>query len=346
MSPTLDEFESRIHNPHDAAFQEAFRKRELFRALCEAGLPPEVIRHIDLDHLELEKNSFVDEKLKNSHSDVVYRTRLLNWPAFLYILFEHQSTPDPLMAFRLLCYMANVWKDYLAKNPKAKRLPVIIPAVFYHGQRRWRSPTEFADLMECPEELKRFTPNFIYPLIDLNHFKAETTLLGDQLRLRIVLHLFGHIFKDDFWDHFGLALEMLAKVEDETIFMELLEWSLRYAYHARNEDEETLRAFIDRETNKLADERVRRAGMTIAERIRQKGIVEGKSEGREEASTAMLFRQIRRKFGRVPESLEEKVRRSDVELLYEFGEALLDFSDLKEAESWWEKQGPRSTGNA
>lgn len=89
--------------------------------------------------------------------------------------------------------------------------------------------------------------------------------------------------------------------------------------------------------------------MTIAERIRQKGILEGKLEGelkgREEASTAMLFRQIRRKFGRVPESLEKKVRRSNVERLHDFGEALLDFSDLKEAESWWENRGRPSSGN-
>jgi hypothetical protein len=35
--------------------------------------------------------------------------------AFLYVLFEHQSTNDPLMAFRLLRYLVRIWEAVLVE---------------------------------------------------------------------------------------------------------------------------------------------------------------------------------------------------------------------------------------
>jgi predicted transposase YdaD len=55
----------------------------------------------------------VDETHRDRHSDIVYRTKTRGQVAFLYILFEHQSTPDFWMIFRLLCYMTNLWREYI-----------------------------------------------------------------------------------------------------------------------------------------------------------------------------------------------------------------------------------------
>jgi hypothetical protein len=80
-----DEFKESINNPHDAAFKSAFKKQELARNFFENYLPKKILRHIDLDCLEIVDNSYVDEKLKEKYSDIVYKTRIKGKPAFLYI---------------------------------------------------------------------------------------------------------------------------------------------------------------------------------------------------------------------------------------------------------------------
>ncbi|OQY30379.1 MAG: hypothetical protein B6244_00540 [Candidatus Cloacimonetes bacterium 4572_55] len=62
--------------------------------------------------------------MREKHSDIIYKTKIKDDDGFLYILFEHQSRPDPLMSFRLLSYMVNIWNvhlDQIAKDKKKKR---------------------------------------------------------------------------------------------------------------------------------------------------------------------------------------------------------------------------------
>ncbi|MEO5726864.1 MAG: Rpn family recombination-promoting nuclease/putative transposase, partial [Byssovorax sp.] len=43
------------------------------------------------------------------------------------VLFEHQSTVDALMPFRLLQYMVLIWERHLQVHSEDKRLPPIVP---------------------------------------------------------------------------------------------------------------------------------------------------------------------------------------------------------------------------
>jgi len=52
---------------------------------------------------------------------------------FVYVLVEHQSSDDPLMAFRVLRYVTRVWDQYEREHPRARRLPAVIPLVVYQG---------------------------------------------------------------------------------------------------------------------------------------------------------------------------------------------------------------------
>ncbi len=119
---------------------------------------------------------------------------------------------------------------------------------------------------------------------------------------------------------------------------------MRYTYHARNENEEHIRKVIDEETERLTDERLRRLAMTqamtAAEQLRQKGREEGwqdgRKDGRQEGISSIFVKLLKKRFGAVPPTLEEKLGQSNVELLDKFGDFILDFKDLSDAEKWWE----------
>ncbi len=80
--------------------------------------------------------------------------------------------------------------------------------------------------------------------------------------------------------------------------------------------------------------------MTAAEQIRQRGIQEGELSGKRQ----MLLKIVRKRFGYVSPELEDKLYKSESEVLEKFGEIVLDLDDLEEAENWWLKYGKE--GNA
>jgi predicted transposase YdaD len=68
--------------------------------------------------------------------------------------------------------------------------------------------------------------------------------------------------------------------------------------------------------------------------IRLVGLQEGRQEGRQEEAANLVIRQLMRRCGALPYSLEIRVRSLLVDQLELLGEALLDFSEIKELESW------------
>lgn len=50
----------------------------------------------------------------------------------MYALIEHQSTPDKLMAFRLLRYALAAMQRHLDAGHDT--LPLVVPILFYHGK--------------------------------------------------------------------------------------------------------------------------------------------------------------------------------------------------------------------
>ena len=94
------------------------------------------INELDLDRVSrLEQDAFIDEELREHFADLIFRVPLLGDAqgrvAFIYVLFEHKSQPEPLVAFQLLRYMVRKWERSAARGRGT--LPIIIPLVVYHG---------------------------------------------------------------------------------------------------------------------------------------------------------------------------------------------------------------------
>ena len=331
MGTIRDEFEKLIKNPHDATFKSAFQKKEVAISFFRGYLPKKIIDRLDLECLDIRDRSYVDEKLRDTHSDIVYQTKIDNSDAFLYLLFEHQSSPDRFFAFRLLCYMVALWKEYIDQNPKARMLPVVIPLTLYHGTGKWNSPDRLWKLLEGGEDFREYIPDFSYELYNLADYDDDSLLVGDFMALGVVLYLMKHIFDKDFGDIFIRAVEYLMKIRDKRTQLEFLELVLRYTYHARNDEESVVKDYIERGVGLINEEIARRLAMTVAEQIREKGKEEGKKEGKQELLLAIL----KRRFGPMPPELERKVLDADIDSIEKVGEAFLDFKDLRDLETWW-----------
>lgn len=90
----------------------------------------EIARRIDWSTLTALPTRFVDPKLAELRSDVLFSVKLADGrDVLLYILFEHQSTSDEWMSLRLLGYMVQIWQHHHSEHPKLKRLPPVLPAV-------------------------------------------------------------------------------------------------------------------------------------------------------------------------------------------------------------------------
>lgn len=86
----------------------------------------------------------------------------------------------------------------------------------------------------------------------------------------------------------------------------------------------------------LGNEKAGRMAMTIAARFRQ----EGEQRGERKA----FIKMMKRCFEVVPPSMEDRIWRSDMDLLDKFGDSIFVFKSLEDAERWWENHG--NGGNA
>jgi len=153
--------------PHDQLFRATFSQPEQARAFLREVLPKAVAKALDWEALASQPERFVDEALKERQADLVFS---VPWkqdacetpPALVTILFEHQSSPEPLMAFRMAAYTLRIWERHVLAEG-APTLPFVFPLVLYHGKRSWRAGLDLAELIDVPPmlagPLRAFVPS-------------------------------------------------------------------------------------------------------------------------------------------------------------------------------------------
>ena len=126
--------------PHDALFKSTFERPEHAAAELRHMLSPKISAAIRWSTLALEPGSFVDAELADHHSDLLFsaQVEVCKERVLVYLLFEHQSTNDPMMAQRLLTYMTRIWDRYRKTHP-GEYLPLVVPALLAQVPGGWRS---------------------------------------------------------------------------------------------------------------------------------------------------------------------------------------------------------------
>jgi hypothetical protein len=111
---------------------------------------------------------------------VLFTAPLDGQDAFVYVLVEHQSSDDPLMAFRVLRYVTRIWDQHEREHPRARRLPAVVPRVVYQGDDRWTSPVHLLDVIDlspaAKQEMPAWLPRFGFLLDDLTRADEDQLL--------------------------------------------------------------------------------------------------------------------------------------------------------------------------
>jgi predicted transposase YdaD len=281
------------HQHHDAFFKAVFRKPGHATAHLAAILPPALVAALDLSRARLVKGSFIDDKLHESHTDLLFRVPRRNAPksapVYLYLLFEHQSTMDPLMPLRLLRYELNIWQDHTAKFGPSAKLPPIIPVVFYHGERPWTAHMDVFDMIDVTpaeaEALRPFGPHTGYLVEDLG--RADDRDFPGTGLPRVALLVLKHIWRKGLYKrvvNLDVQLQAVLKAGGSRE----LGFVLHYLFHAGDPaDHAGLKQLVAR-LGPVAQELY----MTIAEQVRQEAALKARKEGRKDTQLEVAAKAL------------------------------------------------------
>jgi predicted transposase/invertase (TIGR01784 family) len=254
--------------PHDSVFKQFLSEKETAQDFFDIWLPDEINALCDLDSLKVESGSFIDSEMKNYQSDILYSVSTTKGSGYIYVLIEHQSTPDKLIAWRLMRYSMAAMQKHL--DAGYKELPLVFPILFYGGEQ---SPHPYStNWFDCFHDRK------LAERIYTNPFQlADVTTLDD-----------GEIMQ-----HKRIALlELLQKHirrRDMTELMNEIVTLLSYNYYTDNQVI-TLFNYLIQEGNaqkpmefitEIAKQSEKHEGalMTIAQQIEEMGIQKGIQKG-------------------------------------------------------------------
>ena len=174
-----------LSKPHDHLFRSVFREESEAAGLLRAHLPEAVTSELRWSSLQRQDASFIDHRLRASESDLLYavQRKADNAPAWLYVLLEHQSTPDPWLRLRLLKYSIRIWERDRKQHPNEEHLRPIVPLVLYQGRRGWGPAREFSELFAAAVRGWPGVPRYAHLLLDQT--QVEPDELRGELRGRI-----------------------------------------------------------------------------------------------------------------------------------------------------------------
>ncbi|WP_341756318.1 MULTISPECIES: Rpn family recombination-promoting nuclease/putative transposase [unclassified Candidatus Tisiphia] len=197
---------------HDKIFRKSMENPIVAKEFLATHLPKDVLALIDSPTLKLEKDSFIEPDLSETISDVLFSVKFNDTDGYIFLLLEHQSTVDQLIAFRLFKYMVNICDRYLTINPKSKSLPLIYPLVLYNGKKKYDAPLNIWDLFTYSDLARSFWTNDCQ-LINVHDIPDEE--LKKKLWSGILLFFLKHIHERQLlkrWQEISDLLPELTKV--------------------------------------------------------------------------------------------------------------------------------------
>lgn len=318
-----------VPNPHDALFKAVLGQVEHARGALRSWVPAALAEEIDWPALALQPGSFVDQALKEQHTDLVYSAPWRGGAVLVYFLFEHLSAlpKDGLVAYRMLRYQVRIWEKWCADHPKEKELPLILPVVLYHGTAPWTEPRQLDTLLAIPTgaraEVEPYLVRCSYLLVDLS--KISDTELRSSEMLTALVKLTGICFKHartypDFLQILSRWMDVAREVLDAPNGLHALSQLLLYILHVNHRVEQrALEELLERELGSKAKDTT----MGLLEKSRL--------QGRQQGFQELLMRLLRQRFGgEVDAGVEQRVTGASVEQIEVWSSRVLSAGTLAE----------------
>lgn len=319
--------------PHDALFKSTFSDPARAMDELRAVAPEQLVRHLDLASAEHVSGSFVDEALRQRHTDVLHRVKLAGRDAFAYLLLEHQSEPDPLMPYRLLRYMVRIWERWLEQTPDAKSLPIILPLVLSHAPQGWTAPRSMNALYDAPaqvlDDAGPWVPDFEFAVDDLSQ-QSDEALRGrtaDALAKLVVMLLKHARTKDEISSLVLEWIDLVQTVVKAPSGVAALGRVMRYVLLVdRKVEPGEFGRLLELAAGPRAKEAFVTAGQMLIEQGREQGIAKGIEQGIEQT----LRRQLGLRFGTLPAWVETRIAGASRAALQGWADRILTARSVEE----------------
>ncbi|MEM9718705.1 MAG: Rpn family recombination-promoting nuclease/putative transposase [Bacteroidota bacterium] len=227
-----------------------------------------------------------DSLFKAAFSDVVYAATYGDQKLEICLLFEHKSKPEKFPHLQLLRYMLEAWDTMVSNKEKLK---AIVPIVVYHGSEKWSVRPFHSYFGNLDSHLKAFFPGFEYLVTNFNEIPTDTLLKLNPGILRPTMLIFKHgkeeeFIKVNFKEIFRGLEDQLEnqQVSNQLIVLFVYLWSV-----SKIADEEFMDLLnsLPQEMNDLT--------MTTYEQIIQRGVKQGKIEGKVEKENFVITQGVK-----------------------------------------------------
>ena len=324
---------NRIANIHDSFFKRALGDPELARTFLREHLPPDIVELLGPERPELLSGSFVDEELRQHHTDLLFRVHLkTGTQALAYILVEHKSAQDKAARLQLLRYVVRVLNNWYVQNGKKLPLPPVMPLLVHQGPKEWKFSREFTDLFGVvPGPLAPYLPSFRHALVDFA--TTDDRDLSTEVRLRAYLKALKYSRREELPQLLDIILADTRALGQEDVCLIVAYLDKGPIALDRGAIYNVLQKVVPERKEEVMGwisqpyvEEGRAEGLAAG---RAQGIAEGKAQGRAEAKADTLVRLLKKRFGAVPAHIRQRVLSADLASIEGWLERVIDAPDVE-----------------
>jgi len=306
-------------NPHDKVFTRVFSVKQNAVNLLRNILPEQIQKHLSLDEMYFEKESFVSKDLRDYYSDLLVNVPAVNTDCDtrVYFLFEHKSMHFSNTPLQMLRYMLEIWDHYGKVYESRGKLPVIVPVLVTHAASGWKGRT-LADLVDLPSEgFRSFVPDFRYTLYDT--VKEDPESYDFNTQIKALLTIWRLSYSDEFMQDLFRVFRLIKQIEPQADLHDFLVTVIQYLFAIRKEEDHVEikniagRELLERGENMgTIEEMLIRKGEERAEqrfaKEKEKLVAVYGQQGALKAAQEMLLEALGERFGTVNQALIEKIK--------------------------------------
>lgn len=307
-------------SPHDRFFKAVFSRPEVIADAVRRALPPAFADAIDWDRAELMPTEYIGDELVAGRSDLLIKAPLKGSTVFICVLYEHQSTIDRWMPYRVLVYVVRIWESWRREHPEARQLPAVVPVVLYHGQRAWPADRRLRRLIDLPAPLCDLVACHLPGLellvddlrrVDDAEIEARSRVALGALSLLLLKH--GR-HTAELTPHLERWAGYMAETARTPGGVEAIKQALYYLYRVSDLEPGAVEELLVPQLGPAESEEI----MSTARRLEEKGREEGRAEGR----AGLLLHLLQKRFGELPPDVEARLVRADAATIERWSERL------------------------
>lgn len=308
---------------HDPFFRSTFGDPVVFRKFLVWALPAVMVELLDLDRMERQNDSFLDEQLKAHYTDVLYKIPLqgTDESIVVFILVEHKTTSERWTMFQVLRYVVQIWqREFNAAKEKERfadyLLPPVLPIIVYHGEKKFNAAIRLGKLIRPIGGFEKYMLDFEGMLVDLT--QIDENGLPEDLELYCVLAVMQAVFREDVADRMLRIYRKLRPKFHDGFYRD--RWTNLFYYLLTSSKYLTQKKFDEAKTQMSDTDENLTISPWLAETIfnaqaegeakgwaegKTEGKTEGKAEGKAEGEAKVIIRILTRRFQTVSPSIRE-----------------------------------------